>query len=62
MSLKLIQIGMNTADLPATLELFTEAFGFQNAGSQVILGSLIQIQGLDPSSHALMWWLVGVQP
>lgn len=62
MSLKLIQIGMNTADLPATLELFTEAFGFQNAGSQVILGSLIQIQGLDTSSHALMWWLVGAQP
>jgi catechol 2,3-dioxygenase-like lactoylglutathione lyase family enzyme len=62
MSLKLIQIGMNTADLPATLELFTEAFGFQNAGSQLILGSLIQIQGLDPSSHALMWWLVGAQP
>jgi catechol 2,3-dioxygenase-like lactoylglutathione lyase family enzyme len=62
MSLKLIQIGMNTADLPATLELFTEAFGFQNAGSQVILGSLIQIQGLDTTSHALMWWLVGAQP
>lgn len=62
MSLKLIQIGMNTADLPATLELFTEAFAFKNAGSQVILGSLIQIQGLDTSSHALMWWLVGAQP
>ncbi|MBX3509583.1 MAG: VOC family protein [Hyphomonadaceae bacterium] len=61
MALKLIQIGMNTADLPATLELFSEAFGFQNAGSQVILGSLIQIQGLDTSSHALMWWLVGAQ-
>lgn len=62
MSLKLIQIGMNTADMPATLELFSEAFGFKNAGSQVILGSLIQIQGLDTSSHALMWWLVGAQP
>ncbi len=62
MSLKLIQIGMNTADLPGTLELFTEAFGFKNAGSQVILGSLIQIQGLDTSAHALMWWLVGAQP
>ncbi|HRE42385.1 MAG TPA: VOC family protein [Terricaulis sp.] len=62
LSLKLIQIGMNTADLPATLELFTEAFGFRNAGSQVILGSLIQIQGLDTSAHALMWWLVGAQP
>lgn len=62
MGLKLIQIGMNTADMPATLELFTEAFGFKNAGSQVILGSLIQIQGLDTSAHALMWWLVGAQP
>lgn len=61
MSLKLIQIGMNTADMPATLELFTEAFGFKNAGGQVILGSLIQIQGLDTSAHALMWWLVGAQ-
>ena len=62
MPLKIIQIGMNTADMPATLELFTEAFGFKNAGSQVILGSLIQIQGLDTSAHALMWWLVGAQP
>jgi catechol 2,3-dioxygenase-like lactoylglutathione lyase family enzyme len=52
---------MNTADMPGTLELFTEAFGFRNAGSQVILGELIQIQGLDPTSHALMWWLVGAQ-
>jgi catechol 2,3-dioxygenase-like lactoylglutathione lyase family enzyme len=60
-SLKFIQIGMNTADMPASLELFTEAFGFKNAGSQVILGSLIQIQGLDTSAHALMWWLVGAQ-
>lgn len=62
MSLKLIQIGMNTADMPASLELFSEAFGFQNAGGQLILGSLIQIQGLDTSAHAQMWWLVGAQP
>jgi catechol 2,3-dioxygenase-like lactoylglutathione lyase family enzyme len=61
MALKLLQMGMNTSDLPATLELFSEAFGFSNAGGQVILGDLIQIQGLDTSSHALMWWLVGSQ-
>lgn len=62
MSLRSIQLGMNTADMPATLELFSEAFGFRNAGSQLIFGNLIQIQGLDPRSHALMWWLVGAQP
>jgi catechol 2,3-dioxygenase-like lactoylglutathione lyase family enzyme len=61
-SLKLIQIGMNTADLPATLELFSEAFGFRNAGGQVILGELIQLQGLDKNCHALLWWLLGAQP
>ncbi len=61
MSLELIQIGMNTSDHPATLELFTEAFGFRNAGGQVILGDLIQIQGLDSTAHAMMWWLVGAQ-
>ncbi|RYD54382.1 MAG: hypothetical protein EOP60_07710 [Sphingomonadales bacterium] len=62
MALELIQIGMNTSDHPASLELFSEAFGFRNAGGQVILGDLIQIQGLDRSAHAMMWWLVGAQP
>jgi catechol 2,3-dioxygenase-like lactoylglutathione lyase family enzyme len=60
-SLQLIQIGMNTSDMAASLELFSEAFGFRNAGGQVILGELIQIQGLGPDSHAMMWWLVGAQ-
>lgn len=61
MPLEMMQIGMNTADHPATLELFTEAFGFHNAGGQVILGDLIQIQGLDSTAHAMMWWLIGAQ-
>ncbi len=62
MSLTLMQIGMNTADLPGSLDLFSEAFGFRNAGGQLISGDIIQIQGLDRTSRALMWWLVGAQP
>lgn len=60
--LKLIQIGLNTSDIAGSLRLFSEAFGFQNAGGQAIWGSTIRIQGLDARDRAMMWWMVGGQP
>jgi catechol 2,3-dioxygenase-like lactoylglutathione lyase family enzyme len=62
MTLQTIQIGMNTADLAGSIRLYAEAFGFVNAGSQVLWGDLIQIQGLTPDSRALLWWMIGRQP
>lgn len=57
-----IQFGLNTSDMSATLRLYSEAFGFQNAGGQGIWGTVIGIQGLPPESRAVMWWMVGRQP
>lgn len=62
MALNIIQIGLNTADLPASLQLYVEAFGFHNAGAQLLMGETIQVQGLPSDSLAALWWLVGGQP
>lgn len=61
MKLATIQIGMNTRDLPGSLRLYAEAFGFQNAGAQGLWGELIRVQGLDPTARAVIWWLLGRQ-
>lgn len=57
-----IQFGLNTSDMAATLRLYSEAFGFRNAGGQGIWGNTIGIQGLPPEARATMWWMVGAQP
>jgi len=59
--LRAVQIGMNTSDLASSLRLYSEAFGFRNAGSQVLWGDAIRVQGLDPRSLAMIWWLIGRQ-
>src|SRR3954469_13691410 len=60
-ALQVIQIGASTSDLAGTLRLFTDAFGFQNAGGQGLWGKTIGVQGLAPDSRAIMWWMVGAQ-
>ncbi len=59
--LKVIQIGMNTADMIGTLRLFHEAFGFVNAGSAGMWGNTIGVQGLPPDSRTIIWWMIGSQ-
>ena len=59
--MQIIQIGMNTSNIPASLRFYAEAFGFRNAGGQGIWGSTIQVQGLPFESTAMMWWMVGAQ-
>lgn len=57
-----VQIGLNTCDLPATLRLYSEAFGFVNAGAQVAWGDILQLQALPHDGRCIVWWLVGAQP
>ena len=59
--LQAIQLGMNSSDIPGSLRLYSEAFGFRNAGAQGLWGPMIGVQGLDPSSRAIIWWMVGAQ-
>ncbi|TGD71833.1 hypothetical protein E4634_17115 [Mangrovimicrobium sediminis] len=59
--LSLVQFGLSTLDMAASLRLYAEAFGFRNAGGQALWGETIRIQGLAPDSRAIMWWLVGAQ-
>lgn len=60
--LAIVQIGLNTSDMPATLRLYSEAFGFHNAGANAFWGAPSAIQGLGPTTRGMMWWLVGRQP
>jgi catechol 2,3-dioxygenase-like lactoylglutathione lyase family enzyme len=60
--LQLIQIGMNTSDIPGSLRLFSDVIGFSNAGSQGLWGNTIAVQGLPADSRAVIWWLIGADP
>jgi hypothetical protein len=57
--LSIVQLAFNSLDLPGTLRLYSELFGFANAGCRAIWGPSMRIQGLAPESRAIMWWLVG---
>ena len=59
--LRVIQIGANTSDIPGTLRLYSEAFGFRNAGCHPVWGPNLAIQGLSSDSRGLVWWMVGKQ-
>jgi catechol 2,3-dioxygenase-like lactoylglutathione lyase family enzyme len=60
--LDVLQIGANSSDLPATVRLFAEAFGFRNAGANMLWGRSLGVQGLPPDGRAILWWMVGAQP
>jgi len=57
-----VQIGMNTSDLAGSLRFYREIFGFSNAGGNALWGDIMRIQGLDPDSRSLIWWMVGPAP
>lgn len=58
--LQVIQIALVTSDLPGSVRLYAEAFGFRNAGGQCSWGS--RVQGISPDARHVMWWLIGEQP
>lgn len=60
--LSVVQVGMNTADMAGSLRLYSEVFGFRNAGSQALWGDAIRIQNLGDDARTLLWWMVGAQP
>ena len=47
--------------MAGSLSLYSDAFGFRNAGANCVWGDVIRSQGLDPSARALMWWMTGCQ-
>lgn len=59
--MKIVQIGLNTSDIVASLRFYAEAFGFRNSGGQGLWGNTIQVQGLSADDTAMMWWMVGAQ-
>ena len=56
------QIGMNSNDLAASLRLYSQLFGFSNAGGAPAWGDNLQVQGLGTNAHMMMWWMVGADP
>ena len=59
--MEFVQVGLNTSDLAGSLRLYSEAFGFENAGGQGLWGETIRTQGLGSDCRAMMWWVVGSQ-
>jgi catechol 2,3-dioxygenase-like lactoylglutathione lyase family enzyme len=57
--LKIVQIGMNSSDMAGSLRLFSEVFGFINAGGQALWGPPIRVQALQDGDRAIIWWLLG---
>ena len=58
----LAQVALNTADIAATLRLYSELFGFDNGGGGVAWGDIARVQGLEPDAYWMRWWMVGAQP
>lgn len=56
------QIGMNSNDIVATLRLYSQLFGFSNAGGAPAWGDNLRVQGLGADATMMMWWMVGDQP
>jgi catechol 2,3-dioxygenase-like lactoylglutathione lyase family enzyme len=56
------QVALNTADMTATLRLYSELFGFENGGGGVSWGDIARVQGLQPDAYWMRWWMVGAQP
>ena len=54
------QIGMNSNDIVATLRLYSQLFGFSNAGGAPAWGDNLRVQGLGADATMMMWWMVGV--
>jgi catechol 2,3-dioxygenase-like lactoylglutathione lyase family enzyme len=60
--LSLCQVALCSSSPSGSLRLFTEAFGFSNAGSSAAWGDVLAMQSLPEETHAIIWWMVGNQP
>ena len=59
--LGVVQVAINTVDMPGSLRFYSEAFGFRNAGGQCNWGKVLHVQGLGEEGRGLLWWLTGRQ-
>lgn len=57
--LRVFQLALVSNDLPGSVRLYAEAFGFRNAGGQCSWSS--RVQGIGPDARHVMWWLIGQQ-
>jgi catechol 2,3-dioxygenase-like lactoylglutathione lyase family enzyme len=56
------QIALCTTDIPRSVQLYTEAFGFADAGGKALWGERIaRMQALGDDTAFVFWWLVGRQ-
>ena len=62
MTAQLAQIALCTTDMPRSVQLYSEGFGFAEAGGKVLWGERVAtIQGLGDDAAFTLWWLVGRQ-
>lgn len=56
----LAQVGLCTNNMPATVRLFREVFGFADCGGDLTYGPLLaKAQGLGDDASCICWWMVG---
>jgi catechol 2,3-dioxygenase-like lactoylglutathione lyase family enzyme len=59
---KIVQLAFCTNNMPRTVALYSEVFGFADAGGRVFSGPwLAEIQDVGPDAATFLWWLVGRQ-
>ena len=59
---QLAQIALCSTDLPRSVQLYTEVFGFAEAGARTLWGERVaRIQALGDDAAFVLWWLVGRQ-
>jgi len=59
---QLAQIALCSTDLPRSVQLYQQAFGFADAGGKVLWGERVaRIQALGDDTAFTLWWLVGRQ-
>jgi len=59
---RFVQVAFCTSNLPRSIELYSRALGFDDAGGQAFTGKLLaRVQGLGDSAATVVWWLVGPQ-
>jgi catechol 2,3-dioxygenase-like lactoylglutathione lyase family enzyme len=62
MAPQISQIALCTTDMPRSVQLYNEGFGFAEAGGKVLWGERVaKIQGLGEDAAFTLWWLVGRQ-
>ena len=58
--LRIVQLGLVTVDLAGTLRLYSEAFGFRNAGATGLWGGMCEkITLMRADARNVIWWMVG---